>query len=309
LASFAKHYHFIANETNPLELLTITHILNGLLMIAIPVALAIFLKRRFKHSWVLYFSGVLGFILSQVGHIPFNSLLTMLFQREILPAPPEAYTLAFNAIVLGLSAGLWEELVRYGMMRWWIAKPVRTWSKAVFFGSGWGGIEAIVLGFLALYSLVQLIALRTMDLSSVLSPEQWEILQSQIQQYWSMSWPTSLLGAYERMWALVLQICLTVIVLQAFTRGRIYWLWLAVGAHALVDAVAVYVVGRWGALPAEGVLTVIGLLAIAVIFTLRRPDPIEEAEAPLEALPIPDAGSLTMETAVTEEKLDDSRYQ
>ena len=292
-----------------MELLSITHILNGLLMIAIPVGLAIFLKRRFKHSWVLYFSGVLGFILSQVGHIPFNSLLTMLFQREILPAPPEAYALAFNAIVLGLSAGLWEELVRYGMMRWWIARPVRTWSKALFFGSGWGGIEAILFGILALYSFVQLTALRTMDLSNVLSPEQWGVLQQQIREYWSMSWGLSLLGAYERMWALVLQMCLTVIVLQAFTRGRIYWLWLAVAAHAIVDALAVYVLGRWGALPAEGVLTVMGLLAIAVIFALRRPDPIEEAELPLEALPVPDADSLAVETAVTTDKLDDSRYQ
>jgi len=76
-----------------------------------------------------------------------------------------------------------------------------------------------------------------------------------------------------------------------------------------VDALAVYVLGRWGALPAEGVLTVIGLLAIAVIFALRRPDPIEEAEPPLEALPIPAADSLAVETAVTTDKLDDSRYQ
>jgi uncharacterized membrane protein YhfC len=292
-----------------LELLTFTHILNGLLMIAIPVALAILLKRRFKHSWVLYFSGVLGFILSQVGHIPFNSLITMLFQRGILPSPPESYTLLFNAIVLGLSAGLWEELVRYGMMRWWIAKPVRTWSKAVFFGSGWGGVEAILLGIVTLYAFVQLTILRTVDLSGVLSAEQWELAQQQIQAYWSTPWGTSLLGAYERLWAIVLQIFFTVLVLQAFTRGRAYWLWLAVAGHAAVDALAVYVMGRWGALPAEGVLTVIGLLALAGIFALRQPDPVEDAEPPPTALPVLDASSLALEPTVTAEKLDDSRYQ
>jgi len=292
-----------------LELLTVTHILNAVLMIAIPIGLAIFIKRRFKLSWVLYFSGVVGFILSQVGHIPFNALLNTLFRREVLPAPPEAYTLLFNAILLGLSAGLWEELVRYGMIRWWIGKPVRTWSKALFFGSGWGGVEAILFGLLALYGFVQLSALRTMDLSAILPADQWELVQQQIHEYWSMSWTTSLLGAYERMWALVMQMCFTVLVLQVFTRGRIFWLWLAVAGHALVDAVAVYVLGRWGAVPVEVAVTVLGLIALGVIFILRRPDPVEERPPPAGETPTPDADSLVPDTAITPDKLDETRFQ
>jgi uncharacterized membrane protein YhfC len=292
-----------------MTLLTFTHMLNALLMIAIPIGLAIFLRRRFKLSWVLFFSGVVGFILSQVGHIPFNALLTYLFQHGILPSPPENATLLFNAIVLGLSAGLWEELVRYGMMRWWIGKPVRSWSKALFFGNGWGGIEAIALGVLALYSFIQLFALRSMDLSKIIPPAQLELARQQVQTYWGMAWPLSLLGAYERLWALVLQICFTVIVLQAFTRGRLYWVWLAVAGHAFVDAVAVYVIGRWGALAAEGAVTVLGLAALGVIFALRQPEPVEEPSPPPVELPIPDASTLVPAEVITPDKLDETRYQ
>lgn len=278
-------------------------------MILIPIIVAIFLKRRFKMSWMLFFSGALGFILSQVGHIPFNSLLTMLFQRDILPAPPQEYALVFNAIILGLSAGLWEELVRYGMMRWWIGKPVRTWSKALFFGNGWGGIEAIIFGMLALYALLQFITMRNIDLSAALTAEQWQLVQDQMQKYWNMPWGMTLLGAYERMWALVMQMSLTVLVLQAFTRRRALWLWLAVAYHALVDAVAVYVLGTWGALPSEGAVTVFGLISLGIIFALRQPDPVEEPTLPQEPLPVPQTEAMTFEPIVTDEKLDDSRYQ
>lgn len=70
---------------NPLYL---THALNALLMIALPVALGIFLTRRFHLGWRLFFIGAATFILSQVGHIPFNLLVGSLYQRGVFPIPP-----------------------------------------------------------------------------------------------------------------------------------------------------------------------------------------------------------------------------
>lgn len=293
-----------------MDTLFITHILNALLMIGLPLLLAIFLKRRYKHSWVLFFSGVVGFIVSQVGHIPFNYLLTLLFQRNVLPAPPQEYQLIFNAIVLGLSAGLWEELVRYGTLRWWIGKNVRTWSQALFFGNGWGGIEAIILGGLALLAFFQLLAMRNIDLSGLIPAAQLELVRQQIESYWTMPWYTSLMGAYERAWTLIIQISFTVLVLQAFTRGKIIWVWLAVAWHALIDALAVYIAGTSGFVAAEVAVTIAGLISLGLIFALRQPEAIEAPSQPLEPLPVQDASILAAqpEPAIIADKLDDTRY-
>jgi uncharacterized membrane protein YhfC len=293
-----------------MDTLFITHILNALLMIGLPLLLAIFLKRRYKHSWVLFFSGVVGFIVSQVGHIPFNYLLTLLFQRNVLPAPPQEYQLIFNAIVLGLSAGLWEELVRYGTLRWWIGKNVRTWSQALFFGNGWGGIEAIIMGSLALLAFFQLLAMRNIDLSGLIPAAQLELVRQQIESYWTMPWYTSLMGAYERAWTLIIQISFTVLVLQAFTRGKIIWVWLAVAWHALIDALAVYIAGTSGFEAAEVAVTIAGLISLGFIFALRQPEAIEAPSQPLEPLPVQDASILAAqpEPAIIADKLDDTRY-
>jgi len=293
-----------------MDTLFITHILNALLMIGLPLLLAIFLKRRYKHSWVLFFSGVVGFIVSQVGHIPFNYLLTLLFQRNVLPAPPQEYQLIFNAIVLGLSAGLWEELVRYGTLRWWIGKNVRTWSQALFFGNGWGGIEAIIMGSLALLAFFQLLAMRNIDLSGLIPAAQLELVRQQIETYWTMPWYNSLMGAYERAWTLIIQISFTVLVLQAFTRGKIIWVWLAVAWHALIDALAVYIAGTSGFVAAEVAVTIAGLISLGFIFALRQPEAIEAPSQPLEPLPVQDASILAAqpEPAIIADKLDDTRY-
>jgi demethylmenaquinone methyltransferase/2-methoxy-6-polyprenyl-1,4-benzoquinol methylase len=62
------------------------------------------------------------FVLSQIGHIPFNVLLGELLDKGshggIIPLPQGDVELVVQAIVFGLSAALWEELLRY-VYRWW----------------------------------------------------------------------------------------------------------------------------------------------------------------------------------------------
>ncbi len=134
-----------------LDLVFFTHLLNGLLMVGMPIGLGIYLVRRFHLRWRLWWIGAAGFVISQVGHIPFNSLLTYLFQAKILPQPPAAWAPYFNPVVLGLSAGLFEELTRAAIYAWW-AKDARSWRKGVLLGAGHGGAEALLLGLAVLYT-------------------------------------------------------------------------------------------------------------------------------------------------------------
>ena len=50
----------------------IVRLLNGMLMVAMPIALGIYLVRRTGQRWRLFLAGAVLFIGSQVLHIPFN---------------------------------------------------------------------------------------------------------------------------------------------------------------------------------------------------------------------------------------------
>lgn len=254
-----------------------TYPLSAILIFILGIGLGFFLTVKYSLGWRLFWIGAAVFIISQLFHIPFNFLLDTLFRRGFLPTPPENYRLIFNVVLLGLSAGLFEELFRYGGLRWW-AKDARSWTKGLLFGSGWGGIEAILVGGLILINYIYLIFLRAQDLSTLVSPEQLTFVQEGINAYWSLAWYDSMLGAVERLLTLPIQIALTILVLQVFTRGQSRWLWIAIGWHALVDAVAVYSFRLLGAYATEGILAIFTLLSIGIIFSLRSEEPLEPIE-------------------------------
>jgi len=285
------------------DLLLIAHLLNALLMIGLPVGLAVLLIARWKLGWRLLFAGAVTFVVSQVGHVPFNLGATALLNRTSLVSLPVQGQLAFNAVFLGLSAGLFEELCRYGMYRWWL-KDARSWRKGVLAGAGHGGGEALLLGVLALYAFLQLTALRNADLSTLVPAGDLARVQEQVLAYWSMTWYDSLLGALERLIALPIQIALSLLVLQAFLRRRAGWVVLAVGYHALVDASAVLALPH-GAYLVEAVAGGFALISLALIVLLRRPEPALD----LEPLPRVTADPFVpAPVEETRERLDDTRY-
>lgn len=278
------------------------HLLNGVLMIAIPLSLAIILTRRWKMGWRIVLVGAAIFILSQVGHIPFNALMTWLLGKTALVNLSAQGALIFNAIFLGLSAGFFEELFRYGMFRWWL-KDAHTWRRGILAGVGHGGVEAVILGGLALVSLIQLIAARNMDLSAVYTGDTLRIAQEQVSTYWSATWYDSLLGAVERLFTIVIQISLAVIVVQGFIRKQKRWLWLAIGYHALIDAVAVYTASKLNPYWVEGIVGILALISLGIIFILRSPEPLEDAN-PVASTPL-----VTFpQVEPTSEQLDNSKY-
>lgn len=259
-------------------ILTFTYPFGILLVLVAVFGLGVFLRRKFNLGWRLFWIGGALFIISQILHIPFNIFLQGLFDRGFLPMPPDEYQLIFSAILVGLSAGFFEEITRYVGLRWW-AKDARSWSKGLLFGAGWGGMEAIIFFVvIMLLNYIVLLALRPVDLSTILPPEQVLPLQQGLDLFWGVSWYDSLLGALERLLVLPIQIALTIMVLQVFLRGQSRWLWLAIAWHALLDAVCVMSVRQWGAYATEGILAIFTLLSIGIIFLLRNEDLDEEED-------------------------------
>lgn len=178
-------------------------------------------------------------------------------------------------------------------------------------GAGHGGIEAIVLGILVLITYYAMIAIRNMDLSTLVPAEQLELAQFQVTAYWSAAWYATLLGALERAFSVTVQLALSILVLQVFTRSRLFWLWIAIGWHALVDAVAVYSAAILGMYVTELIIAVFALASLAFIFMLRQPEPelsVEPEPIPVQA---PDSTVLLGQVSpiVTDDKLSESRFQ
>jgi len=280
--------------------------LNAFLMVALGLVLGAFVARRWKMSWGLFGIGAVTFVLSQVGHIPFNAyVLNALFTRLGWTDPASAGTLIGGAVMLGLSAGVFEEGARYLMYRFW-ARRARRWEDGLMIGAGHGGIEAILLGLLAAYALVQVLALQGNDLASVLPAEQVETARMQIEAYWAAPWYGALLGAVERAFALCLHLSLSVMVLQCFIRRRWFWLPLAIGWHTAVDGTALVVVQRVGPYWTEAVIGVFAVLSLAIVFALRQP--ADEPGAAAGAAPGGRPMLRAEDERPTTERLDDSRF-
>jgi uncharacterized membrane protein YhfC len=285
--------------------------LNALLMIAMPIMLGVILAKRAKASWSLFGVGALAFIASQIVHLPLNFGLTRLFAAILPITTPQPWMIPFNAVVLGLTAGLCEETARYLALRW-VVPRARSFRDALMLGAGHGGIEAILLGLLTGFAFIQMMTLRQTGLDSLgLTGQQLAQAQQQIAAYWSAPAYMVMLGAVERFFAIILHLSLSVIVMQVFLRRQWRWLVLAIGYHALSDAVAVFAVqSKWDALVIEGLVALLALGALAMIGWLRprtgliptEPDPVL----------VPGASSVPLSSSrpedMTRDQIDNSRF-
>ena len=239
--------------------------LNGLLMIAMPIVLAIVLHRRLGARGSLFGAGAITFVASQVVHLPLNYALA---QAGILPARPEGALLIQMAVVAGLTSGLCEEIARWVAYRRFL-KTTRSWNEALMFGAGHGGIEAIILGVLVLVTFAAMYTYQTSGVGS-LPAEQQELARKQLEVYWSTPPFAALLGAVERVFALCTHLALSALVLQAFTRRNILFLFAAIGWHATVNGIALIALVLWGPYVTEAIIGVAALAAVAVTVALRN---------------------------------------
>ena len=237
-----------------------------ILMIALPLGLAIALRRRLAAPWWLFCLGMATFVGSQVYHLPLNNWLG---NAGILPqgAAPEGASLVSTALILGLSAGASETLAR--VVGYWILYRRRRnwqWEDGVMVGLGHGGIEAMTFGaVLTAASVSSLWALRGTDLSTLgMSPEQLAAVSQQLALF-TTSPLNAFAGLVERGIAIGVHVTISLLVWQAFRQRKPFYVLLGVAFHAFFDATAVYLVYRLGlerVWVIEGIFMLIALPAV-----------------------------------------------
>jgi ABC-2 type transport system permease protein len=212
--------------------------LSILAMLLIPVVLAVLLRRRFRVPWLLFAVGTLTFIGSQIVHLPLNNALSSI---GLLPDSGEmdSVPLLQTAVVLGLTAGLCEELARAA--GYWLLKRYRRFEHGIMLGLGHGGIEAMVFGgVLTAAAISSLMALQGTDLELLnLSGEQMANLLRQMQVFEQPA-VFAVAPLFERLMAMTLHVVLSMMVLQAFVRRNAAYVVLAILYHAAVDGMIGY---------------------------------------------------------------------
>lgn len=235
-----------------------------LVMLGAPIALAVVLARRAHASWATLGAGVVAFLGSQVVHLPLNWGLAEL---GVLGA---ARSTVLNAIVLGLTSGLCEESARWVTLRLW-RRTDRDSNGALMFGAGHGGVESVAIGLLAAATLASMFAMRGVDPHTLGVPApQAGLVRQQVDAFWSLPWWSPLLGAAERLMAITFHLSASSLVVLALVRRQPAWVALAVLWHAATNAGVVLALGAWGPVAAEGLLLGMTPVSVAFIVGVRR---------------------------------------
>jgi uncharacterized membrane protein YhfC len=219
-----------------MDSIQLAYTVNPILIFIIAIGLGYYLIRRYHLGWRLFFVGGATYLGAQIASILLMGLIQRGTQSITLPLPVQLLsTLLFIIILYGI-----EEGIRYAMYRWW-AKNNRSWAEGLLLGSGHGGVEVILIGLMALTTLVQLVSLRNADLATIFTADKLSDATKYVTTYWSKPWYNALAEAVRCALTLPIQLACSLLVLQVFLRKQYRWLGYAIGWHTLASTPLFYI--------------------------------------------------------------------
>lgn len=230
-----------------------------ILAVGVPVALIIYfaIKRRLSAKALIF--GMVLFIV-------FALILEQLLHYLVLGANPKNSFIYKNTILYmlygGLAAGIFEETARLLGFKFLIrVKPGESLDTGISYGIGHGGTEAIIVGGVAaLNNIIYSIMINTGSIENIIKAvpsAQQDAFRNVISQLTGTSSPMFLVGGIERIFAIVIQISLSLLVLKAVVQKKWGFYILAIVLHAIVDFSAV--------LYQKGAITSIYLVELIVL--------------------------------------------
>jgi ABC-2 type transport system permease protein len=210
-------------------------IISAFAIVLMPIVLASVLRRWQPVPWFYFIVGVLTFTGAQIVHILLNELLIRI---GVLPSEmPEGSALIGSALLLGLTAGLTEELGRAVGFR--LVPKARRYADGLMMGLGHGGLEAMLVGVIMAAGIS---SLWNLDSIGLLPQGATAVDYATVQQQLELINQTPLAALaplVERLIAITAQVSLTIMVLSAFTKRQWLFVLVAIFYHALLDAAAI----------------------------------------------------------------------
>ncbi|MBI9051117.1 MAG: YhfC family intramembrane metalloprotease [Anaerolineaceae bacterium] len=218
-----------------------------LLCFSIPIILFYFLRKRWRISWIFFLIGAGSFIFSQIIHLPLNNFLGKINWIADLQIATGS-DLIRTAIILGLTAGICEELTRWLIL--FIIEKVNhkksSGLSAIALGIGHGGIEAIILGAIFVGANITTVLFLKLNDPSLLQIDvaQWQLIQDHYLPIINLP-GGGFLPFVERMLAIILHVSLSVWVWRSYSKKKPIILLAAILYHTIVDMVLVLII-VWG---------------------------------------------------------------
>lgn len=236
---------------------------------AIPVVLLLYFRIK-KHADILpFFVGCAVMIL-------FAFVLEAAVHRAVFSSPAGEKirnTIWLYALYGGIMAGLFEETGRFLAFKTVLRKKRQNDSNALMYGAGHGGLEsAFLLGITMINNIIWSVLINsgnTEVLTGALSGDMLKQAEEAIGGLLATHSYEFLLGSVERIFAVVLQIALSVLVWFAAKYRKSLWLYpAAILIHFAVDGVTAGLAG----IGTSTVLieVIIAVMAVAAALFARR---------------------------------------
>lgn len=211
-------------------------VVGKLFFISVTVALPILflLYALLKRGMLAFLLGVLAFVSAQ--------MLIRIPLLEVVATQSSTYKFLmvtkpiFILFILSLSAGIIEETARWILMRFYLKhQPI---MKSILFGLGHGGIEALLV-----------VAIPIM-----------------ISNYY-MSTDALWISGVERIFAIIIHVCLSIIVFIGVSMNRVYYVFVAMAIHTGINFTCASLATTQSSLEVELTLAILSFLL--VIYTIQ----------------------------------------
>jgi uncharacterized membrane protein YhfC len=229
-----------------------SYIVSIIIEIGLPLILAFIIWKKFKVSWAIFFLGMVLFLASLI-RIPLNNYVAGLIRFNF---HGEKFII-ISALFVSLAASLFEEGVRI-LAIGVIIKP-RNFYKSIMYGIGHGGGGESMI-FVGIASLINYILFRFFPNT---------LPAYTISQFQDINWYLPLVGSLERIFAITIQVSLSVMIMHAFLKRKFYFIAITIIYHFLIDFIAIYAGYKFGIMVTEIIIFVFAGVSIAIIFFLR----------------------------------------
>lgn len=240
----------------------------------VPVFLFIYFRRKYKISFKSVGIGMLTFIIFAM--ILEQILHSVVMRNNLI----RTGTIAF-ALYGALAAGVFEETGRFISMKF-VLKDKRQWQDGVAFGIGHGGIESIMIGTISNLSNLAIAELinsnKFNEMLTGLSGDSAAIKSLETVRNTLINTSPALFAfsGVERIFAILIHIAGSILVLYAIKNKKIIYLFIAILGHALVDFLpGLYQAGIISVIQAE---IMVCLFSIGILFFIIKSKGIFEKE-------------------------------
>ncbi|MCH5258626.1 MAG: YhfC family intramembrane metalloprotease [Lachnospiraceae bacterium] len=233
--------------------------------IGLPITLGIIVYKKIHAKISACFIGAGIFVV-------FALILEQIMHAIVLAINPafQNYMILFG-LYAALAAALFEETGRLVAMKFFMKKSLDK-GDALMYGVGHGGVEAILLvGLTYVNNLIISIMINTGGIQLAMSqmePALQEATYQQLQALWQTPAYHFYMAGVERLSAIVLQICLSVLVYKCVKTGQKKFLAGAFLLHFIVDFVTVITAGF--GLPIWAVEIEVVVIVVIVVWGVAR---------------------------------------